>query len=248
MPGTRIRKKKIINQMKTEFSALSVNEGLARSMVCAMTAQLDVSVDALADVRCAVSEAVTNAIVHGYGAAVRASGADTGSTSPHAGTAGTGGTGNTGGTKGTAGGKTVYILTTLYSDNSVKIIIRDRGRGIADVKRAMEPLYTTDTTGERSGMGFAIMQSFMDAVRVRSVPGKGTTVELRKRFSAPAEGSGAEGSAAEKDSVPSAGRRKRKKPSGASPAAQDKPETAVEDTAPENAPGTVPDDPASEEA
>ena len=131
-------------------------------MVCAMTAQLDVSVDALADVRCAVSEAVTNAIVHGYG-------------------------GISGGAMGTTGGKTVYILTTLYSDNSVKIVIRDRGCGIADVKQAMEPLYTTDVTGERSGMGFAIMQSFMDTVRVRSVPGKGTTVELRKRFSANTE-------------------------------------------------------------
>lgn len=155
MPGNR--KKKIINQMKTEFSALSVNEGLSRSMICAMAAQLDLTVDALADVRCAVSEAVTNAIVHGYGGDEK------------------------------AGRKTVYILTTLYSDNSIKIIIRDRGCGIGDVPRAMEPLYTTDTTGERSGMGFAIMQSFMDTVRVRSVPGKGTTVELRKRFSANTE-------------------------------------------------------------
>ena len=150
------RKKQIINQLKTEFSALSVNEGLSRSMVCSMAAQLDVSVETLADVRCAVSEAVTNAIVHGYG------------------------------DKKAAGRQTVYILTTLYSDNSMKIIIRDRGKGIPDVKQAMEPLYTTDPTGERSGMGFAIMQSFMDSVRVRSVPGKGTTVELRKCF-APAK-------------------------------------------------------------
>ena len=237
MPGTRIRKKKIVNQMKTEFSALSVNEGLARSMVCAMTAQLDVSVDALADVRCAVSEAVTNAVVHGYGGA---SGPDTA---------------GTGGSTGTAGRKTVYILTTLYSDNSVKIIIRDRGRGIADVKRAMEPLYTTDTTGERSGMGFAIMQSFMDAVRVRSVPGKGTTVELRKRFSAPAEGSAAEGSA------PEDGKKKRKKrASAAETAPEDAPgtvpdaaadtvaETVSDNPAPEDAPKTAVDDPASEEA
>ena len=240
MPGTRIRKKKIINQMKTEFSALSVNEGLARSMVCAMTAQLDVSVDALADVRCAVSEAVTNAIVHGYGGAA---GSETAVT------------GGTGGTRGTAGGKTVYILTTLYSDNSVKIIIRDRGRGIADVKRAMEPLYTTDTTGERSGMGFAIMQSFMDAVRVRSVPGRGTTVELRKRFSAPAEGSAAEGSAPEDE------KKKRKKRASAAEAAPENApgtvpdaaadtvaETVSDNPAPEDAPKTAVDDPASEEA
>ena len=149
----KFRKKQIINQMKAEFSALSVNEGLSRSMLCAMVAQLDIPVDALADVRCAVSEAVTNAIVHGYG----------------------GGAGT--------GRKTVYILCTLYSDNSVKIIIRDRGCGIADIEQAMQPLFTTDTTGERSGMGFSIMKSFMDTVRVRSVPGRGTTVELRKRFS-----------------------------------------------------------------
>ncbi len=145
------KRKTIVNQLKTEFSAISVNEGLSRSMVCALVAQLDVSVDALADVRCAVSEAVTNAIVHGYGC--------------H------------GGDK-----NIVYILATLYSDRSVKIVIRDRGCGIVDIEQAMEPLYTTDTTGERSGMGFAIMQSFMDDVKVKSIPGKGTTVEMRKRF------------------------------------------------------------------
>ena len=149
------KKKKIINQLKTEFSAISVNEGLSRSMVCAMAAQLDISVDELADVRCAVSEAVTNAIVHGYGEKA----------------------GTLGNVK-----NTVYILTTLYDDRSLKIIIRDKGCGIADVVQAMEPMYTTDETGERSGMGFSIMQSFMDGVKVKSMPGYGTTVELRKSF------------------------------------------------------------------
>ncbi len=146
------KRKHIVNQMKTEFTAISVNEGLSRSMICAMVAQLDLTVEELADVRCAVSEAVTNAIVHGY----------RGVSDPTR--------------------KTVYILTTLYDDRSVKIIVRDRGRGIPDIPLAMEPLYTTDESGERSGMGFAIMQSFMDAVRVKSTIGGGTTVELRRRF------------------------------------------------------------------
>ena len=148
-------KKQIINQMKTEFLARSENERLSRATICAMAAQLDITVDDLADVRCAVSEAVTNAVVHAY-------------------------------RNMDAGGRnTVYILTTLYSDRSIKIVIRDRGCGIPDIAQAMEPLYTTDETGERSGMGFAIMQSFMDTVKVKSAPGKGTTVELRKTFANP---------------------------------------------------------------
>jgi len=163
MPKT-IRKH-IINQMKTEFRAISENERLSRAMICAMIAQLDVTVEELADVRCAISEAVTNAVVHAYRGTHSAVGsADiTGDTFD-------------------ASRNTVYILTTLYDDRSVKIIIRDRGCGIPDIRRAMEPLYTTDTTGERSGMGFAIMQSFMDTVKVKSAHGKGTTVELRKKF------------------------------------------------------------------
>lgn len=151
----KVIRKHIINQLKTEFRAISENERLSRAMICAMIAQMDVTVEELADVRCAISEAVTNAVVHAYRGSEKCA------------------------------KNTVYILTTLYDDRSVKIIIRDRGCGIPDIRRAMEPLYTTDTTGERSGMGFAIMQNFMDAVRVRSAPGKGTTVELRKRFAAP---------------------------------------------------------------
>lgn len=158
-------RKHIINQMKTEFRAISENERLSRAMICAMIAQMDVTVEELADVRCAISEAVTNAVVHAYrGSAVSA---DSGETS---------------GDTFDDSRNTVYILTTLYDDRSVKIIIRDRGCGIADIRRAMEPLYTTDETGERSGMGFAIMQSFMDSVRVKSAHGRGTTVELRKKF------------------------------------------------------------------
>ncbi len=154
MAETKRAKRTIRNRLRCECTAISENERLSRSMVCAMVAQLgDLSVDDLADVRCAVSEAVTNAVVHAY----KGMPADV--------------------------GNTVYIFVTLYSDDSVRIIIRDRGCGISDIGKAMEPLYTTDATGERSGMGFAIMQSFMDSVKVRSTPGVGTTVELRKRFS-----------------------------------------------------------------
>ena len=180
-------RKHIINQMKTEFRAISENERLSRAMICAMIAQMDVTVEELADVRCAISEAVTNAVVHAYRdtkesefAADSVDGA--GDTFDHS-------------------RNTVYILTTLYDDRSVKIIIRDRGCGITDIRRAMEPLYTTDETGERSGMGFAIMQSFMDTVRVKSAHGKGTTVELRKKFAPPVKVSAAVGKTEELASV-----------------------------------------------
>lgn len=160
-------RKHIINQMKTEFRAISENEGLSRAMICAMIAQMDVTVEELADVRCAISEAVTNAVVHAYRDRRDCSAADEQSQS---------------GDTFDDSRATVYILTTLYDDRSAKIIIRDRGCGIPDIRRAMEPLYTTDETGERSGMGFAIMQSFMDTVKVKSAAGRGTTVELRKKF------------------------------------------------------------------
>ena len=180
-------RKHIINQMKTEFRAISENERLSRAMICAMIAQMDVTVEELADVRCAISEAVTNAVVHAYRdtkesefAADSVDGA--GDTFDH-------------------NRNTVYILTTLYDDRSVKIIIRDRGCGITDIRRAMEPLYTTDETGERSGMGFAIMQSFMDTVRVKSAHGKGTTVELRKKFAPPIKASAAVGKTEDAASV-----------------------------------------------
>lgn len=159
-------RKHIINQMKTEFRAISENERLSRAMICAMIAQMDVTVEELADVRCAISEAVTNAVVHAYAGGAYPGGAYKGSTSKG----------------GSSDRNTVYIMISLYDDRSCKIIIRDKGCGIPDIRRAMEPLYTTDDTGERSGMGFAIMQSFMDNVKVKSAHGKGTTVEMRKKF------------------------------------------------------------------
>ncbi len=142
-------KRTVVNEMKIRMPAISENEGTARSVIGAFAARLDPTVEELADLRCAVSEAVTNAVVHGYG--------------------------NCGGV--------LYISVRAYSDRSVCVEIKDKGRGIEDVKTAMLPLYTTDKSGERSGMGFAVMQSFTDHVRVRSVPGKGTAVTLIKRLS-----------------------------------------------------------------
>jgi len=149
----KIRKKRIIlNEIKTSFPAKSVNESLSRMIVSSVVCQLDPTIDELADIKTAVSEAVTNSIVHGYG----------------------------NNTKGE-----IQLYACYYDDNAIKIIIKDRGRGIEDVKKAMQPLYTTDESGERSGMGFSIMQSFMDKIKVISNPGKGTTVIFEKKISAP---------------------------------------------------------------
>lgn len=147
------KKEKEKNTMRLVLPSLSVNEGMARAAVAAFCAQLDPSALFLADVKCAVSEAVTNCIVHAYRDGV---------------------------------GK-VYITVKLY-DSGVRIEIRDRGCGIADIKRAREPLFTTAAADERSGMGFTVMESFCDSVRVSSKPGKGTTVTLTKSL-APREGS-----------------------------------------------------------
>ncbi|MBO5269734.1 MAG: anti-sigma F factor [Clostridia bacterium] len=132
--------------MKLRLPSLSVNEGMARSAVAAFCAQLDPSAAELADIKCAVSEAVTNCIVHAY--------------------------------RDTIG--EIYIEVSLCEGNEVRILIRDKGCGIEDVETARQPLYTTDAEGERSGMGFTVMESFMDKVKIRSKPGAGTAVELRK--------------------------------------------------------------------
>ena len=139
-----------INTLKIEFPAKSVNEGFARAAVAAFAAQTDPGIGALADLKTAVSEAVTNAIVHAY------------RDDPE------------------RKYKPVYIFCRLTDGNRITVKIRDKGRGIADVKMAMQPLYTTDAAGERSGMGFTVMKSFCDKVKVNSKPGKGTTVTLEK--------------------------------------------------------------------
>lgn len=139
------------NSMKCVFSAKSVNEGFARMCVAAFAAQYDPTVAVLADIKTAVSEAVTNCIVHAYaGREDRES-------------------------------CFVFISCTLHESGRLIIKIKDRGRGISDIRAAMEPLFTTDTEGERSGMGFTVMETFCDKLRVSSTPGKGTTVTLEKK-------------------------------------------------------------------
>ena len=137
---------KIINEIRIKLPSYSVNESVARAMVGAFCAQLDPAASELADIKCAVSEAVTNCIVHAY--------------------------------RDTVG--IIYITVKLYEKRLVSIEIRDKGRGIEDVKLARQPLYTTDAENERSGMGFTVMESFCDRVRVNSGCKKGTTVTLYK--------------------------------------------------------------------
>ena len=140
---TRIRK----NSFKTVLPAKSVNESFSRVLCSAFISALDPTLEEICDIKTAVSEAVTNCIVHAY----------------------------------PDGEGTVYIDGTLYDGNIVKIRIRDRGIGIADVKKAMEPLFTT-AGGDRSGLGFSVMESFSDKVSVRSFPDKGTLVTLTKKL------------------------------------------------------------------
>ncbi|MBP3314961.1 MAG: anti-sigma F factor [Clostridia bacterium] len=132
--------------MKLRLPSLSVNEGMARAAVAAFCAQLDPTPSELADIKCAVSEAVTNCIVHAY--------------------------------RDTVG--IIYISVKLCDGGLVRIEIKDKGCGIEDVELARTPLYTTDSAGERSGMGFTVMESFCDKVRVFSGCKKGTTVTLFK--------------------------------------------------------------------
>lgn len=136
------------NSFKMELLSKSNNESFVRVAVAAFAAQLDPTIEEINDIKTAVSEAVTNCIVHGY--------------------------------KNTLG--KIYITVELLEQRILRIKIRDRGCGIANVQQAMEPLFTTGGE-ERSGLGFSVMQSFMDKVSVRSVPGRGTTVTLQKRLS-----------------------------------------------------------------
>ena len=136
------------NEMCLTVPSLSVNEGLARSAVAAFCAQLNPTAVELDDLKCAVSEAVTNCIVHAY--------------------------------RDTVG--EIRICVKLCEGRLVQVEISDRGCGIADVRQAREPLFTTDAAGERSGMGFTVMESFCDSVRVRSRVGRGTSVILFKRL------------------------------------------------------------------
>lgn len=140
--------KNIINKMTMTFPSRSSNEGFARTAAAAFVAQLDPTVDELSDIKTAVSEAVTNCIVHAYKDGVG----------------------------------DIQMCVEIGADNMVEITVKDKGCGIEDIKKACEPMYTTGGQ-ERSGMGFTIMESFMDSMRVRSAPGRGTSVRMKKRIS-----------------------------------------------------------------
>ena len=136
---------KLINEMKLMFLSKSVNESFARTTIAAFITGLDPTISELTDIKTAVSEAVTNSIVHAY--------------------------------KDTVG--IIYMYAQIYDAGKIIIKIKDKGLGIEDVKKAMEPLFSTGGE-ERAGLGFAVMQSFMDRVKVASKPGNGTTVILEK--------------------------------------------------------------------
>ena len=138
---------KILNEMRLDFPAIPENEGFARMVVSGFMLPLNPTMEELADVKTAVSEAVTNAIVHGYG-----------------------------GRRGT-----VRLHGAYTTEGLLYIDVIDKGRGIPDVECARQPFYTTAEGEERSGMGFTVMESFMDRVEVRSIVGEGTTVRLIKR-------------------------------------------------------------------
>ena len=141
-------KTKAQNEVLMEFPSRSSNEGFARAAVACFAAQMDPTMNELEDIKTAVSEAVTNAIVHAYPDAI---------------------------------GK-VMVKARICPGNVLEVTVKDHGCGIPDVDKAREPMFTTGGE-ERSGMGFTIMESFMDGVKVRSTPGKGTVVTMRRRIS-----------------------------------------------------------------
>ena len=138
----------VTNKFSLVLLSRSANEGFARACVSAFAAQLDPTLEEISDIKTAISEAVTNSIVHAY--------------------------------KDTIG--KIYINAELLSNQTIRIKIRDNGCGIENVEKAMEPLFTT-VGGERAGLGFAVMQSFMDSLKVKSAPGRGTSIVMVKKIS-----------------------------------------------------------------
>lgn len=134
-------------QFRMEIESLSKNEEFARVAVAVFISRMNPTLEELDDVKTAVSEAVTNAVIHGY-----------------------------------QNGEGTICIQVWTEGDMLTIIVTDRGIGIRDIKKAMEPMYTSDETGERSGMGFSFMEAFMDEVKVDSVPGEGTTVTMKKRI------------------------------------------------------------------
>ena len=136
-----------MDRIKIEFDAVSRNESFARVCVAAFATRLDPTLDEINDIKTAVSEAVTNAVIHGYNE---------------------------------QGG--IIELTAAKKEDELTIVISDKGRGIDDIEKAMEPMFTTGSDKERSGMGFTFMEVFMDELSVESQPGQGTTVTMKKRI------------------------------------------------------------------
>lgn len=136
-----------MERFRMEIESLSKNEELARVVTAVFMSRLDPTLEELDDVKTAVSEAVTNAVIHGY-----------------------------------QEGEGIIYMELQVEEKQLTVMVRDLGVGIADVKRAMEPMYTTDPSGERSGMGFSFMEAFMDQVQVESEPGRGTLVTMKKKI------------------------------------------------------------------
>lgn len=137
----------IKNHIKVTFLSKSENESFARMCVAALLTQADPTIEELADVKTAVSEAVTNSVVHGYG---------------HS--------------------KGEIYMECILEERYITIIIKDNGKGIEDIEKAREPLFTTNPESERSGMGFTVMETFMDSLEVESIVGVGTKVTMKKRI------------------------------------------------------------------
>jgi len=135
------------NYMKLEFLSKSSNESFARVVVAAFASQLDPTIEELSDIKTAVSEAVTNAIIHGYEYR-----------------------------------EGLVLIQCKINDGEIEIIIEDKGMGIIDIEQAREPFYTSKPNLERSGMGFTVMETFMDSLQITSIKGEGTTVRMTKRF------------------------------------------------------------------
>lgn len=146
--GGRPKLSPVCNEMKLDFPSHSRNEAFARAAAGAFIASLDPKASELSDIKCALSEAVTNCTVHAYPDRIG----------------------------------TIRLEIKLRADGTVILTVKDKGIGINDIEKAREPLFTTDAEGERSGMGFTVMESFCDSVKVRSSPGKGTSITLIRKL------------------------------------------------------------------
>lgn len=138
----------ICNEMRLDFPSHSKNEAFARAAAGAFIASLDPTASELSDIKCALSEAVTNCTVHAYPDKIGI----------------------------------IRLEIKLREDGTVTLTVKDKGIGIPDIKKAREPLFTTDAAGERSGMGFTVMEGFSDSIKIRSTPGKGTSITLIRKL------------------------------------------------------------------